>query len=51
MIDAQKHLVRQIRAGLDMRIQQTPNDLVLVWRTYAVDAALGFLADLDTAAP
>ncbi|MEN9801174.1 MAG: hypothetical protein RLZ37_299 [Actinomycetota bacterium] len=51
MIDAQMQLVRQIRAGLEMRMQHTPKDLVLSWRTHAVDAALGFLTDLDTAAP
>jgi PadR family transcriptional regulator AphA len=51
MIEAQLKLVQQIRAGLDMRMRTAPNDLVLVWRTHAVDAALGFLGDLDTAAP
>ena len=50
MIDAQMQLVRQIRAGLETRIEETPNDLVLTWRMHAVDAALGFLVDLDSTA-
>jgi DNA-binding PadR family transcriptional regulator len=50
MIDAQMELVRRIRAGLDMQLRHAPKDLVLVWRIHAVDAALEFLADLDTAA-
>ncbi|MFM8857248.1 MAG: PadR family transcriptional regulator [Actinomycetota bacterium] len=51
MIASQLQLIRQIRAGLETRLKDTPNDLVLVWRMHAVDAAVGFLVDLDTAAP
>jgi len=50
MIDAQMQLVRQIRAGLETRIEETPSDLVLTWRMHAVDAASRFLVDLDSTA-
>ena len=51
MINAQMSLIREIRIGLETRMKDAPSDLVLAWRMHAVDAALGFLVDLDTTAP
>lgn len=49
MILEQRRLFEEIRSGLLDRIHDSPQDLVLTWRCHSVDAAIGFLDDLNSA--
>lgn len=49
MIDEQRVVIQQIRNGLQHTRYDEPDDLVLMWRLRSVEAALGFLDDLESA--
>lgn len=49
LILEQRRLFEEIRSGILDRIHESPQDLVLTWRRHSVDAAIGFLDDLDSA--
>lgn len=43
----QRRIVERIRSGLIEQREESPRDLVVMWRIHSVEAALEFLADLD----
>lgn len=48
MIEEQRQLIREIRAGLEERLGRAPNDVVLMWRLRSAEAVTAFLEDLDS---
>ena len=50
MVRAQFEVILTIEAGLSEQLRAAPDDLVMMWRLRAIEAAIRFLEDLDTAA-